>query len=64
MTSPNDKSTESVQKPIAYGNPVIGVWRCLKCGYDCFPRHLRETEARPPFRCPECGKWLVYDEED
>ena len=39
-------------------------WRCLKCGYECFPRHLRERVARPPFVCPDCGEELYYDEEE
>jgi len=51
------------KKKIQYGNAFVGVWRCLNCMWECFPRHLREAEAQPPFLCPDCGTELVYDEE-
>ncbi len=64
MNTPDDREQSNGQKRVSYGNPIVGVLRCLECGYDCFPRHLREMEARPPFRCPDCGNELVYDEEE
>jgi rubrerythrin len=51
------------QKSIQYGDPIVGVWRCRKCRYECFPRRLRADEARPPFLCPKCRIELYYDEE-
>ena len=54
----------SGEGPVYYGNPIVGVWRCLQCRYSCFPRHLSEAEARPPFACPDCRTELTYDEEE
>ena len=51
-------------KTVEYGNSIVGVWRCRECRYECFPRHLREAEAKPPFLCPKCGNELKYDEEE
>lgn len=50
--------------PALYGDWFVGVWRCSKCKYECFPRQLREADAQPPFLCPEpCASKLEYDEE-
>ena len=59
VSVPSDQNS-----PVQYGNPIVGVWRCLNCGYMCFPRILREKKAVPPFRCPDCENELQYDEEE
>ena len=61
-----DKYTneEEVKTHTDYGNPIIGVWLCLDCGYSCYPRELMEKKAVKPFKCPKCGSYLTYDEEE
>jgi hypothetical protein len=51
------------QLVIDYGNWIVGLWFCPKCGNKIFPRKLEESNKIPPFIC-ECGELLVYDEEE
>jgi len=64
MSGQSERTSNNGKKSRHYGNPIVGVWYCEECGYQCFPRHLRETEAVPPFLCPECRSELYYDEEE
>ena len=47
-----------------YGNWIVGIWCCLKCNTECFPRQLEEQNAQKPFKCPKCQSDLVYDEAE
>ena len=64
MSGSTDMAQGNGKKPVPYGNPIVGVWRCRECRYQCFPRHLLEAKARPPFLCPDCESELSYDEEE
>lgn len=48
----------------AWAHGSVCVWRCLGCGFESFPRRLKEADARSPFKCRNCGSELHYDEEE
>ena len=65
MNKPESSNPDDAKKKtVSYGNPIVGVWRCPNCDYDCFPRHLSEANVEPPFLCPRCDFELYYDEEE
>lgn len=62
--SDSDNEHNDKNRCARYGNPIIGVWRCPDCRYECFPINLKEARATEPFQCPLCGAKLYYDEEE
>ena len=63
MISVTDPTDGDSKQDIEYGDPVLGVWRCAECGYECYPRRLRDANAQPPFQCSDCRHELHYDIE-